>query len=137
MTKVAFVCVGNAGRSQMATAYAEVERTARKLKDEIEIVTGGIDPGDHIHAEAVEVLREDNIDISNRTPRRISAEDVADAEYVVTMGCDASAFTPEDWNGTAEQWDLMDPHGEELEGMRTQRDEIKQLVSEFFDKLEN
>jgi protein-tyrosine-phosphatase len=77
------------------------------------------------------------MDISDRTPRQITAEDVADAEYVVTMGCDASGFTPKDWDGTTEQWDLTDPHGEDLEGVREQRDEIKHRVSRFFDKLEN
>ncbi len=137
MTRVAFVCVGNAGRSQMATAYAESERARRNLNDEIEIVTGGTDPRDHVHEEVVDVLREENIDISDRTPRKITAEDVADAEYVVTMGCDASGFTPRDWDGTTEQWDLTDPQGEDLDAVRVQRDEIKRRVSEFFDDLED
>ena len=136
MTKIAFVCVGNAGRSQMATAFAEAERAKRSLDEEIEIVTGGTDPKDDIHEDVIEVLREENIDISTRTPRQITPEDVADAGYIVTMGCEASGFTPNGWEGSTEQWNLSDPHGDDVAGVRAQRDEIKQRVIECFDKLE-
>ena len=59
MIKIAFVCVGNAGRSQLATAFAERERDRRNLGDAVEIVTGGIDPHDHVHKDAVRAQRDE------------------------------------------------------------------------------
>jgi len=102
MTEVGFACVGNAGRSQIATAFAERERERRSLGDAFEIVTGGTDPRDHVHDDVIAVLREEGIDIADRTPRRMTPDDVADAEYAVTMGCSVDAFVPEDRDGTAE-----------------------------------
>lgn len=67
MTRVAFVCAGNAGRSQMATAFAERERDDRNL--DAEIVTGGTDPADRVHGEVIEAMREKGIDIGDREPR--------------------------------------------------------------------
>lgn len=135
MTTVAFVCVGNAGRSQMATAFAEREREQRGLDDTLEIVTGGIDPHDHVHDDVIEVLREEGIDISDRTPRQITAADVADAAYIVTMGCSVDEFVPDDWDGTAERWELEHPGGDDLDAARDQRDEIRRRVEEFFDRI--
>ncbi len=136
MAKVAFVCVGNAGRSQLATALAERERDRRDLGDSIEIVTGGIEPHDHVHSDVIEVLREDGIDIGARTPRRITADDVADADYIVTMGCAVDAFAPPDWDGTSERWELKHPGGDDEDAVRAQRDEIRDRVADFFDRLD-
>ena len=133
MTRIAFVCVGNAGRSQLATAFAERERERRDLA--VEIVTGGVDPADHIHDDVVAVLEEVGIDIGDRTPREITSESVADADYVVTMGCAVEAVTPENWNGEAETWDLEHPGGDDLEATRAQRDEIERRVQAFFDRI--
>jgi len=136
MIKIAFVCVGNAGRSQLATAFAERERDRRNLGDAVEIVTGGIDPHDHVHNDVVEVLREETIDIGDRTPRRITAADVADADYIITMGCSVDDFAPPDWDGVAETWRLTHPGGKDKDAVRAQRDEIRDRVMEFFDQLE-
>ena len=136
MTKLAFVCVGNAGRSQLAIALAERERDKRDLGDSIEIVTGGIDPHDHVHNDVIEVLREDGIDIGDRTPRRITAEDVADADYIITMGCAIDDFAPPNWNGTAETWELEHPGGDDKDAVQAQRDEIRNRVVDFFDQLD-
>ena len=133
--KVAFVCVGNAGRSQMATAFAERERDRRGL--DAEIVTGGTDPADHVHADVVEVLQEEGIDISDREPRAITAQDVADADFVVTMGCSVEEFAPPTWDGEAEQWDLDHPGGDDLDAVRAQRDEITARVADFFERIES
>lgn len=133
--KIAFVCEGNAGRSQLATALAERERDRRGL--DVEIVTGGVAPGDHVHPVVVDALAEEGIDVGDRTPREIHPEDVADADYVVTMGCSASEFTPAEWNGTAEQWDLDHPSAGDLEGARKQRDEIGARVEDLFDRFES
>ncbi|WP_255171754.1 low molecular weight phosphatase family protein [Natrononativus amylolyticus] len=133
MTKIAFVCVGNAGRSQMATAFAERERDRRDLADEIELVTGGTDPRDHVHEAVVEALAEVGIDVGDRSPRTIADEDLIDADYVVTMGCDAADVAPNGWTGTAEQWDVSHPDGDDA--VRAQRDEIDRRVVGLFDRI--
>lgn len=135
MTRIAFVCVGNAGRSQLATALAERQRERRGL-DDLEIVTGGVDPADRLHDDVVEVLREEGIDIGDREPRQITAEDVEDAAYVVTMGCSVDDFVSDDWDGTAERWELDHPGGDDLDATRAQRDEVEDRVVEFFDRAD-
>ncbi|QLG61248.1 arsenate-mycothiol transferase ArsC [Halorarum salinum] len=134
MTRVAFVCVGNAGRSQMATAFAERERDERGL--DVDVVTGGTDPAERVHDSVVEVMGEEGIDVSDRKPRQITPEDVEDVDYVVTMGCSVDQFRPEGWTGESERWDLEHPGGDGLDAVRRQRDEIARRVSDFFDDLE-
>ena len=129
MTKIAFACVGNAGRSQMATAFAERERDRRGL--DIDIVTGGIDPAESVHDEVLEALRDEGIDISDRSPRRIAEEDVVDTDYIVTMGCSVEQFRPDGWEGEHRVWSL------DASDTREQRDEIEQRVSDLFDEIEN
>lgn len=136
MTRIAFVCVGNAGRSQLATAFAERERGRRGLDERIEIVTGGVDPSEHVHADVIAALEETGIDIGDRTPRRITTDDIAGADYVVTMGCSVVDIAPDGWDGTEERWDLDHPGGDDLDEVRAQRDEIAARVSEFFDRID-
>lgn len=132
-TKIAFVCEGNAGRSQLATALAEQERDRRGL--DIEIVTGGVTPSDHVHEEVVEVLAEEDIDISDRTPRKVQPDEIVDADYVITMGCSVDEFKPAGWEGTAHRWTLDHPSAGDIESARTQRDEIRSRVEHLFDTL--
>lgn len=126
--KVAFVCVGNAGRSQMATAFAEQERDQRGI--DIEIITGGADPADSVHEEVIEAMQEVGIDISDRTPREITPEDIEDVDHVVTMGCSVEQFRPDDWSGNSTTWDLSSSNA------RSQRDELNRRVKQFFDELQ-
>lgn len=132
--KLAFVCVGNAGRSQMATAFGERERDAREM--DVEIVTGGVDPADSVHDEVVEVMQEGGIDVSGRTPREISPADIEDADYVVTMGCSIEQFRPDGWNGETRRWELDATAEESLSSYRRVRDEIRERVRSFFDEIE-
>jgi protein-tyrosine-phosphatase len=132
--KLAFVCVGNAGRSQLATALAERERDRRGM--DLGIETGGTDPSDHVHEEVVEVLDEEGIDIGDREPRAISPGDIEDVDHVVTMGCTVDDFRPEEWDGTTETWELEHPDGDDLEAYRAQRDEIRERVRSLFDRIE-
>lgn len=129
MTKIAFACVGNAGRSQMATAFAERERDRRGLQ--IDIVTGGTDPAESVHDEVIEALQEKGININDRSPRLITAEDVVDADYIVTMGCSIDQFRPDEWDGEHRIWSL------DTSETREQRDEIEQRVADLFDEIEN
>lgn len=133
--KIAFVCVQNAGRSQMATAFAEREREQRGAEDEIEILTGGTQPADHVHEEVVQVMQEKDIDLSEKTPREITPEELPETNYVITMGCSARDVCPGTWSGKTRDWGLDDPDGHDLDSVREIRDEIERHVSDLFDEL--
>ncbi|UPW01613.1 low molecular weight phosphatase family protein [Halorussus gelatinilyticus] len=134
MTGVAFVCVQNAGRSQMATAFAERERADRGMES-VEIVTGGTDPADRVHEEVVEVMAGHDFDLSDRTPREITHEELQDCDYVITMGCSAEDVCPATWAGENRDWGLDDPDGRDLDAVRAIRDEIEARVADLFDEL--
>ncbi|MBP2250715.1 arsenate reductase [Halarchaeum solikamskense] len=133
---LAFVCVQNAGRSQMATAFAEREVAARGLGEEIEIVTGGTDPAERVHAEVVEAMREIDIDLGDRAPREVTFEEVQRADYVITMGCSADDVCPAGWAGESRDWDLDDPDGRDPEAVAEIRDEIEERVRSLVDELD-
>lgn len=132
---IAFVCVQNAGRSQMAAAFAERERDRRDAGDRIEIVTGGTQPADHVHDVVVEAMAEVDIDISDRTPREVTHDQLQAVDLVVTMGCSASDVCPATWNGENRDWGLDDPHGRPIEEVRDIRDEIAERVDVVFDDV--
>ncbi|WP_262175294.1 low molecular weight phosphatase family protein [Haloarcula laminariae] len=132
-TTFGFVCVQNAGRSQMSTAFAERERERRGLEDSVEILTGGTRPADHVHDEVITVMRELDIDLSDRTPREVSTEELESCDVVATMGCstlelDASSVDVRDWA-------LDDPDGQDMERVREIRDDIAERVSALFDEF--
>jgi arsenate reductase len=131
---VAFVCVRNAGRSQMAAAFAERERAARGL--DVEVVTGGTDPAEAVHDVVERVMAEVDIDLSGREPRLFTREDAAACDYVITMGCSAEGVCPVDWTGDARDWDLEDPGEADAEAAREIRDEIERRVVALFDEFE-
>ena len=126
---VLFVCVQNAGRSQIASvlfdraaAGAHVSRSA------------GSNPARHVHPEVVDVMRELGIDVSGRAPRRLDSADAEWADVVVTMGCgDACPVIP---GRRYVDWQLDDPRGQPLERVREIRDEIDRLVRELLGELE-
>jgi protein-tyrosine-phosphatase len=132
---VAFVCVQNAGRSQMATAFAEQERRRRGVADEIGIVTGGTQPADHVHEEVVTVMSEVGLDLSERTPREVTFEELQAVDMVITMGCSAEDVCPATWDGENRDWGLDDPDGQDLDSVREIRDEISERVARLFDEL--
>jgi protein-tyrosine-phosphatase len=133
-TRVAFVCVQNAGRSQMAAAFARQELAEREV-DTVEVVTGGTDPADHVHEVVVSVMDEVGIDLSDRTPQAFTHDDAMAADVVVTMGCSAEGVCPMSWRGDARDWALDDPHGRALDEVREIRDEIRRRVSALVDEL--
>jgi protein-tyrosine-phosphatase len=134
--RVAFVCVRNAGRSQMATAFAERERERRGLEDEVEILTGGTHPADRVHEEVVEAMREAGFDLSERVPRGIATEELASCDYVATMGCSTLDLDADASRVDVRDWALEDPGGQDLDGVREIRDEIEVRVSDLFDEIE-
>ena len=131
--KVGFVCVQNAGRSQMCTAFAEREREDRGLSDRVEIVTGGTHPADAVHPVVVEAMAEAGIDLSDREPREVDEETLASCAVVATMGCSTLSLAGD----VAERdWDLPDPHGEDLATVRGIRAECEGRVASLFDEIE-
>jgi protein-tyrosine-phosphatase len=132
---VAFVCVENAGRSQMAAAFAERELAERDLDGEITVVSGGTDPADHVHEVVVDAMAEVGVDVSDRQPRAITPIELADVEYVITMGCSADDVCPATWRGDARDWALDDPGGQDLGTVRGIRDEIRRRVTDLLDDL--
>ena len=134
-TEIAFVCVQNAGRSQIATAFAEQARAEHDATGDIEIETGGTQPADHVHPEVVDVMNEKGIDLSDRTPTEVTPDDLRGMDLVITMGCSAEGVCPAAWNGESRDWDLDDPDGQDLEAVRAIRDDIEQRVDALFEEL--
>ena len=132
VVRFGFVCVQNAGRSQMSAAFAERERRERGLDDRVEVVTGGTHPADEVHPEVVEAMRELDVDLSDRVPREVSTAELNACDVVATMGC--STLTLAD-GVEARDWALDDPHGQDVERVREIRDEIKGRVIALFDEF--
>ena len=128
MSRVLFVCVQNAGRSQIADGLFEraggrhVSRSA------------GSNPAEYVHPEVVDAMRELDIDLAGRTPHRLDQADMDWAEVVVTMGCgDACPVIP---GKRYIDWDLEDPAGRPADEVRAIRDEIERRVSQLLDELD-
>lgn len=135
-TTIAFVCVQNAGRSQMAYAFAKREVARRDLEDEVDLLTGGTRPAGHVHEEVVAAMDTVGFDLSDRTPREITFEETRDSDYVITMGCSAEDVCPAGWAGDNRDWDLDDPDGKSPGEVTAIRDEIERRVTSLFDELE-
>ncbi|MFB6256139.1 MAG: low molecular weight phosphatase family protein [Haloplanus sp.] len=132
-TRIAFVCVQNAGRSQMSFAFAERERKRRGL--DVELLTGGTHPADAVHDEVIDAMADAGIDLSDRTPREITTEELRACDYVATMGC--STLDLDEAPGVdVREWALDDPDGQPPERVRGIRDEIERRVSALFDEIE-
>ncbi len=136
-TSVAFICVQNAGRSQMATTFAERERDERDERElDVEILTGGTRPADRVHPEVVETMVDAGFDLGDREPREISFDEIQRADYVITMGCSTDDVCPAGWTGESRDWNLDDPDGRPPEKVAAVRDEIADRVAALFDELE-
>ncbi len=125
---VLFVCVHNAGRSQMAAGYLR-----RMAGNRVRVLSAGSEPADRINPVAVAAMAEDGIDIAAEAPTLLATESVAESDVVITMGCgDACPIFP---GKRYEDWALDDPAGAELADVRRIRDEIKQRVVVLLDEL--
>ena len=125
---VLFVCVHNAGRSQMAAGWL------RELAgDRVEVRSAGSMPADQINPVAVQAMREVGIDITAEQPKVLTTEAVQDSDVVITMGCgDACPFFP---GKRYEDWKLEDPAGQGIESVRPIRDDIKARVETLLAEL--
>jgi len=128
MKTVLFVCVHNAGRSQMAAGFMKILG-----KDKVNVLSAGSMPKDQINPVAVEVMKEVGIDISNNQPKILTTEQVQESDVVVTMGCgDACPIFP---GKRYEDWQLEDPAGKDLETVRRIRDEIKSRIETLISEI--
>jgi arsenate reductase len=126
--EVLFVCVHNAGRSQMAAGLLE-----RKAGDGVRILSAGSEPADRLNPAVVEAMKEIGIDISAERPKKLEDEMVRESDVVITMGCgDACPIYP---GKRYEDWDLEDPAGKDLETVRRIRDEIDARVDALVAEL--
>jgi len=125
---VLFVCVHNAGRSQMAAGYlTALSRGA------VEVRSAGSEPADQINPVAVAAMAEDGIDITEESPKRLTTDAVRESDVVITMGCgDTCPIFP---GKRYEDWQLDDPAGQDLAAVRGIRDQIKQRVTALLDQL--
>ncbi len=131
MATVLFVCLHNAGRSQMSAALFD-----RAAQGRHHALSAGseADPAGRVHPEVVEVMRELGIDLSDRRPQRLSAELAAQADVVVTMGCgDACPYIP---GKRYVDWELPDPKGRPVDEVRRIRDEIADRVEDLVAELD-
>jgi len=126
--KILFLCVHNAGRSQMAAAFA------RELGgDRVVIHSAGSAPGEKLNPAVVDVMKEKGIDISNEAPRKLTDEMGLDADVIITMGCgDACPVYP---GKRYLDWDLTDPAGKGVDEVRQIRDDIERRVRDLVAEL--
>ncbi|GAA4137737.1 arsenate reductase ArsC [Actinomadura keratinilytica] len=127
---VLFVCVHNAGRSQMAAAYL-----THLAGDAIEVRSAGSSPAARVDPAVVEAMAEEGIDISAETPKILTVEAVQASDVVITMGCgDACPFFP---GKRYLDWRVDDPAGQDLDAVRRIRDEVRKRVEDLISELKN
>ncbi|MFD0143162.1 MULTISPECIES: arsenate reductase ArsC [unclassified Streptomyces] len=129
LASVLFVCVHNAGRSQMAAGFLN-----HLAGDRIEVRSAGSVPGDQVNPAAVEAMKEAGVDISGQRPKVLTTEAVQASDYVITMGCgDACPVFP---GKKYLDWALEDPAGQGVEAVRPIRDEIKGLIEDLIAEID-
>lgn len=118
---ILFVCVHNAGRSQMAAGYM-----AALSRGQVEVLSAGSEPKDQINPIAIQAMAEEGIDIAGNTPKILTTEAVQESDVVITMGCgDTCPIFP---GKRYEDWELEDPAGQGIEAVRPIRDDIKARI---------
>ena len=126
---VLFVCIHNAGRSQMAAGYLK-----HLAGDRVEVLSAGTAPGNHVNPAAIIVMAEEGIDLSTATPKVLTDDAVKASDYVITMGCgDTCPFFP---GKTYLDWALDDPAGQGPDSVRPIRDEIRKLVEALIAEID-
>lgn len=125
---VLFLCVHNAGRSQMAAGW-----TRHLGEDKVEVYSAGSEPADSVNSVAVQAMAEKAIDIASATPKRWTDETIGEADVIVTMGCgDTCPVFP---GKRYIDWELNDPAGMDIAGVRPIRDDIEQRVRNLLSEL--
>jgi arsenate reductase (thioredoxin) len=122
MNTVIFACIHNAGRSQMAAAWFNALADAAKAR----AISAGTDPGTRVHPEVLEAMREVGIDLSGRTPQRLTDDLARGAQMLITMGCGEQC--PVVPGLRRDDWPLEDPKGKPVERVREIRDDVRARV---------
>lgn len=126
---VLFVCVHNAGRSQMAAGYLQ-----HLAGDRVQVLSAGTEPKDQVNPSAIAVMAEEGIDLTTSTPKVLTTEAVQGSDYVITMGCgDKCPFFP---GKTYLDWPLTDPAGKGVDDVRPIRDEIRRKVEALIAEID-
>jgi len=126
---VLFVCVHNAGRSQMAAGFLQ-----SLAGDRVEVLSAGTEPKDEINPSAIAAMAEVGIDITHNSPKVLTTEAVQASDYVITMGCgDTCPYFP---GKTYLDWPLDDPAGQGIDGVRPIRDEIRAKVDALIAEID-
>ena len=128
--KILFVCVENAGRSQMAEAFAR-----RYSGEDVEVYSAGTMPASSVHPEVIEVMKEKGIDLSSKKPQMLDLKMVEAADIVITMGCSVEGLCPAPLIKNIVDWQLEDPKGKPIEKVREIRDEVERRVLELLDQI--
>jgi arsenate reductase len=129
MKKVLFVCVENAGRSQMAEAFAK-----KYGKGKFIVSSAGNKPAERVNPVVVGAMREAGIDISINKPKLLTVQMTLEADLIVTMGCDDQGICPGPFFKPTIDWNLEDPKGKDIGAVREIRDEIERRVQELIDE---
>lgn len=126
---VLFVCVHNAGRSQMAAGYLQA-----LAGDRVQVLSAGTEPKDQVNPSAVAAMAEEGIDIANNAPKVLTTEAVQDSDFVITMGCgDECPYFP---GKQYRDWPLEDPAGKGVDDVRPIRDEIRAKVEALIAEID-
>jgi len=130
MKKVLFVCVENAGRSQMAEAFAN-----HYGKGKVVASSAGVMLADRVNPVVVEVMKEKSIDISTNKPKLLTTNMAEEADQIITMGCSVEKFCPAPLLKNVIDWGLEDPKGKPIEKVREIRDEIERRVKKLVNEI--
>lgn len=131
MKKILFVCVENAGRSQIAEAFAN-----KYGKGKFIVSSAGNKPADKVNPVVVEVLKEKGIDISMNKPKLLTFQMAQDSDLVVTMGCNDQGICPGPFFKPTIDWNLEDPKGKTIDKVREIRDDIENRVQRLIEENE-
>lgn len=129
MYQVLFICVGNAGRSQMAEAFFNNLAKGKAIAS-----SAGTAPAGRVAPEVIKLMQEEGIDIRGAAPKLLTKEMLDTANHVITMGCGAEGVCPAKWIAT-EDWGLDDPKGKSIDEIRQIRDDIKMRVIKLIKSL--
>jgi len=129
MKRVLFVCVENAGRSQMAEAFAKTYGEGK-----LEATSAGTMPAKDVNPVVVQVMREKGIDLSGNKPKLIISKMVQEVDMIIVMGCSAEGFCPAPLLNKVIDWEIEDPKGKPIEKVREIRDQIERKVKALIDE---
>ncbi len=129
MKKVLFVCVENAGRSQMAEAFAK-----KYGEDRFTVLSAGNKPSEKVNPVVIEVMKEKDIDISQNKPKLLTLQMAQESDLIVTMGCDDQGICPGPFFKPTVDWKLEDPKGKSIKKVREIRDQIENQVLDLLRK---